>query len=75
MRGNLIVYFSIMVIAGSIPACAGEPWIVVRSAAAARVYPRVCGGTEKVVTIRVRYLGLSPRVRGNPYHHPLPVRD
>ena len=30
---------------GSIPACAGEPGVAVRSATATRVYPRVCGGT------------------------------
>ena len=30
---------------GSIPACAGEPHFYCRDAFAARVYPRVCGGT------------------------------
>ena len=49
----------------SIPACAGEPS---RSSVAAwmlRVYPRVCGGTGRIVSIRGRDRGLSPRVRGN----------
>ena len=29
----------------SIPACAGEPWQLLRPAGRCRVYPRVCGGT------------------------------
>ena len=39
------------------------------------VYPRVCGGTEKVAPFRRQFSGLSPRVRGNPTYllqsHPL----
>ena len=44
----------------SIPACAGEPVIMYK------VYPRVCGGTDIMLTITTKYGGLSPRVRGNP---------
>ena len=31
-----------------------------------RVYPRACGGTPVTLALAVEYLGLSPRVRGNP---------
>jgi len=51
---------------GSIPACAGEPRGPRRSASARRVYPRVCGGATSIVTVRIKKLGLSPRVRGSP---------
>ena len=50
---------------GSIPACAGEPLLRRCSASAARVYPRVCGGTVPLAGRHVRHTGLSPRVRGN----------
>ena len=29
------------------------------------VYPRVCGGTSSIRRLILRYMGLSPRVRGN----------
>ena len=29
------------------PACAGEPWVVLLRSPTARVYPRVCGGTNR----------------------------
>ena len=49
----------------SIPACAGEPdrrfWL----GRTARVYPRVCGGTNLREVLYYRLSGLSPRVRGN----------
>ena len=54
----------------SIPACAGEPWAWKDSAAARRVYPRVCGGTHNVRYENWRTKGLSPRVRGNPSRVP-----
>ena len=50
---------------GSIPACAGEPSLVVLTIRFARVYPRVCGGTERVGDAPDSDMGLSPRVRGN----------
>ena len=31
------------------------------------VYPRVCGGTKGVVAVAITSMGLSPRVRGNPF--------
>ena len=51
---------------GSIPACAGEPsrWTGIRRRG--RVYPRVCGGTDKIPLAHHLDKGLSPRVRGNP---------
>ena len=52
----------------SIPACAGEPiWQRIRTALG-EVYPRVCGGTCSGYRRRTSYMGLSPRVRGNPVH-------
>ncbi len=50
---------------GSIPARAGEPTGAARSHAAGRVYPRACGGTSSRSVPPRRFLGLSPRVRGN----------
>ena len=52
-------------ICGSIPACAGEPTVVVASSGRAEVYPRVCGGTSPATERRSVVAGLSPRVRGN----------
>ena len=50
---------------GSIPACAGEPRVVVRPVNPPRVYPRVCGGTNSNPRWGSTDRGLSPRVRGN----------
>ena len=50
----------------SIPACAGEPSPYWKRTVAARVYPRVCGGTDEVGRNVSNLDGLSPRVRGNP---------
>ena len=49
----------------SIPACAGEPDAQVGCWVAGRVYPRVCGGTDRPPQGRAETRGLSPRVRGN----------
>ena len=51
--------------AGSIPACAGEPRSMPPTPSSARVYPRVCGGTDGTTLETFRQDGLSPRVRGN----------
>ena len=51
---------------GSIPACAGEPMPSCSPRQRQRVYPRVCGGTDRLRQTRRRQSGLSPRVRGNP---------
>ena len=50
---------------GSIPACAGEPGRVQQFFSLDRVYPRVCGGTERIFRSGKACTGLSPRVRGN----------
>ena len=49
----------------SIPACAGEPSCGWDWGAIGSVYPRVCGGTGRAITILNEDEGLSPRVRGN----------
>ena len=54
---------------GSIPACAGEPPTRHRRPYAARVYPRVCGGTTYLLEPVREVAGLSPRVRGNQLLH------
>ena len=51
----------------SIPACTGEPRIVREAEDAARVYPRVYGGTSVLAVAEEAGQGLSPRVRGNLY--------
>ncbi len=66
VRGNLGFRMSVSGIAGSIPACAGEPLSRGRAGHGRRVYPRVCGGTwQRHASTALRW-GLSPRVRGNP---------
>ena len=46
VRGNRQILFPFLTGAGSIPACAGEPWDSIRRASRTTVYPRVCGGTR-----------------------------
>ena len=48
----------------SIPACAGEAKPARRAACRRKVYPRVCGGSVRVVFAESGDQGLSPRVRG-----------
>ena len=50
----------------SIPACAGEPAAASSLRRLVGVYPRVCGGTEEILSTAQSRKGLSPRVRGNP---------
>ena len=45
VRGNPAPVKREPVLAGSIPACAGEPWWRAAPIRRTRVYPRVCGGT------------------------------
>ena len=54
---------------GSIPACAGEPVRAGGTPGGSRVYPRVCGGTERTRGRSSLRAGLSPRVRGNHAGH------
>ena len=55
----------------SIPARAGEPPPGWRSSWRGPVYPRACGGTRNLLRRSRRWLGLSPRVRGNRPGHRL----
>ncbi len=65
VRGNLNRRASLLTVAGSIPACAGEPLIIALLSGGGSVYPRVCGGTPAPMRPSTRSQGLSPRVRGN----------
>ena len=65
VRGNPGTVISADHPGGSIPACAGEPGMRQTFPWAARVYPRVCGGTFQGVADLLTPRGLSPRVRGN----------
>ena len=64
-RGNLAVRPPVDVIAGSIPARAGEPPRCHGIATGARVYPRSRGGTLDEQALMVTCKGLSPLARGN----------
>ena len=65
VRGNPAVLLSLSAVAGSIPACAGEPRPGAELPRPRPVYPRVCGGTLTLVVFLTGDFGLSPRVRGN----------
>ena len=65
VRGNRELRPAGVDVAGSIPACAGEPWPEHRRASPGWVYPRVCGGTIAHGRGDAGVSGLSPRVRGN----------
>ena len=65
VRGNLTHRHSPRQSCGSIPACAGEPFGYGGAGAAIGVYPRVCGGTTRLIRRAESTCGLSPRVRGN----------
>ena len=62
-------------LARSIPACAGEPRWNRRAIWRGRVYPRVCGGTDRMMRRPPPVIGLSPRVRGNRAGLPRPRCD
>ena len=66
VRGNQRIRVAAMPHPGSIPACAGEPFLQDASIDAREIYPRVCGGTMPPGVSRSADRGLSPRVRGNP---------
>ena len=66
VRGNLDRRLEVGGAGGSIPACAGEPRCEGTRPWAGRVYPRVCGGTRRLLLQPPFLAGLSPRVRGNP---------
>ena len=71
VRGNRTWSSREAVASGSIPACAGEPNMVIAGSCSVGVYPRVCGGTVNPLPPPPDGIGLSPRVRGN---HLYPVR-
>ena len=73
VRGNRTVPPFNHVFHRSIPACAGEPGILIPPGWMLRVYPRVCGGTVSCRLHLCQSRGLSPRVRGN--HCPDPCRE
>ena len=66
MRGNLPPFNRETWYKRSIPACAGEPHYHGFQPCDCAVYPRVCGGTDYYHDLLRAYVGLSPRVRGNP---------
>ena len=51
--------------AGSIPACAGEPSVVIVVSSVIGVHPRVCGGAYGIAQHGTAEWGPSPRVRGS----------
>ena len=53
------------IVGRSIPACAGEPGRIRWPTPLKKVYPRVCGGTQRRRRAKWHGSGLSPRVRGN----------
>ena len=65
VRGNHICQMRTGGLAGSIPACTGEPAYPRHGPALAPVYPRVYGGTALRAEESASASGLSPRVRGN----------
>ena len=65
VRGNQAHYRHSNRLSGSIPACAGEPYMRGRVCFDSAVYPRVCGGTHTSAPFHFSCWGLSPRVRGN----------
>ena len=65
VRGNRSGASAGRAVAGSIPACAGEPSGRVRRTGGIGVYPRLCGGTRTAHGPLIARWGLSPPVRGN----------
>ena len=65
-RGNPIPATSERFIRRSIPAWAGQPATSPDLRSAPEVYPRVGGATVNGSGCKTRYMGLSPRGRGNP---------
>ena len=65
VRGNLKSYSGSDELERSIPACTGEPFLILGKPVPIQVYPRVYGGTGPVLRPKALSRGLSPRVRGN----------
>ena len=64
-RGNLFPFPYPLLAGRSIPAWAGEPLFPSSGNGNPTVYPRVGGGTGEVLGYDPRFVGLSPRGRGN----------
>ena len=65
LRGNPVRRHLDAVVAGSIPAPAGEPLNRFGTMLTCKVYPRACGGTGSPMRVIYIGTGLSPRLRGN----------
>ena len=65
LRGNVAGEALRGSLAGSIPALAGERWLVSVFRDVDWVYPRACGGTLWIGPGNAAWTGLSPRLRGN----------
>ena len=64
-RGNQLALLAHKAVAGSIPACAGEPGCAVCVRVCGGVYPRMRGGTIWHAIRSAAQAGLSPHARGN----------
>ena len=65
MRGNHLIGDWPDVRYGSIPAHAGQPFMLYCRPSASWVYPRACGATPVDLDAVEKATGLSPRMRGN----------
>ena len=66
MRGNRAIVGQGIILAGSIPAHAGEPQHPSRPRSRSRVYPRACGGTVGAHLVSARRRGSIPAHAGEP---------
>ena len=64
VRGIPLEAFASLIVAGSIPACAGNPSSGRCSSSSTRVHPRVCGESLDTACRLITQAGPSPRVRG-----------
>ncbi len=73
VRGNLFHVAVPLGMPGPIPAGAGEPFGGLEDDNGYGAYPRGCGGTSGYSGIIATFVGLSPRVRGNPTDVPIQI--
>ena len=69
VRGNRQRFYTRLQRYRSIPACTGEPFLVLLCCVLRPVYPRVYGGTASPIKRDDWDIGLSPRVRGNRFSY------
>ncbi len=67
VRGSLTERIATPMMAGTIPAGAGEPLVSTLENRAARDHPRGCGGAARISVALSPAVGPSPRVRGSLY--------